>query len=127
MARKEEIRTADAHEWDRPFSQAIAHGDTLYLSGQVGADRDGNIVEGGIRGEAEQLFDNIEAVLSAAGSSLGDVLKATVFLTDIGDYDAFNEVYAGFVRWGRAMSEERYRAVADGACARFPVEELAGP
>jgi 2-iminobutanoate/2-iminopropanoate deaminase len=81
-----------------PFSQGIVHGDTVYTSGQVGVDPEtGEVVEGGIRAETRQTMENVAAILEAAGSSLDNAIKATVFLNDIDEFDEFNEVYGEFV------------------------------
>ena len=78
-----------------PYSQAIAAGDTLYLSGQIAIDpAAGRIVATDIAGQAEQCCRNVEAVLAAAGASMADVVNTTCFLADIADFKAFNEVYA---------------------------------
>ena len=78
-----------------PYSQAIAAGDTLYLSGQIAIDpAAGRIVATDIAGQAEQCCRNVEAVQAAAGASMADVVKTTCFLADIADFKAFNEVYA---------------------------------
>lgn len=94
-----EIRTQDAPTFDEfPFSQAIEHDGMVYLSGNVPLDPEtGEFVEGGIAAEAEQVMENIEAVLDAADSSLDRVVKATVFITDVDDFEAFNEVYKEYV------------------------------
>ena len=77
-----------------PFSEAVRVGDVLYLSGQIGtAPGTGALVPGGIGPEAVQTLDNIKAVLERHGSSLDRVVKCTVFLADIRDWPAFNEVY----------------------------------
>lgn len=78
-----------------PFSEAVRSGDLLFLSGQIGTvPGAGNaLAKGGIQAEAEQTLRNIRAVLERHGASMGDVVKCTVFLTDIGDWPAFNEVY----------------------------------
>jgi len=91
----EHIETSDAYTSAAPYSQAVTHGDIVYTAGQVGIDPDtGDPVDGGIEAEAEAIFDNVEAILAAAGTSLDDVVSVTVFFTDFGDFDAFNEVYA---------------------------------
>jgi 2-iminobutanoate/2-iminopropanoate deaminase len=80
-----------------PFSTAVRVGDMLYLSGQVGTRPGTNeLVEGGIDAETQQTLENIEAVLAYAGSSLDSVVKCTVFLADIADYQAMNAVYRTF-------------------------------
>jgi 2-iminobutanoate/2-iminopropanoate deaminase len=76
------------------FSPAIITGDLVYTSGQIGVDsKTGQIVEGGIEAQTEQVFRNLEAVLEAAGSSIEHVVKATVFLADMNDYNTMNELY----------------------------------
>ena len=77
-----------------PFSQAVRAGDFLFLSGQVGLDSAGKLVEGGVTAQAEQIFVNLGAVLDAAGKSFADVVRAGVFLTDMADFAALNAVYA---------------------------------
>lgn len=77
-----------------PYSQAIAHGGLVFVSGQVGVDPGGNMVEGGIAEQTEQVMRNLSAILEAAGTSLQNVVKATIFLADLGDFQAMNEVYA---------------------------------
>ncbi len=80
-----------------PFSDAVRVGDVLYLSGQIGV-RPGSLelAPGGIRGEARQALENVRAVLERNGSGLDRVFKCTVFLADMADWPAFNEVYVGF-------------------------------
>ena len=76
------------------FSPAIVIGDLVYTSGQIGVDsKTGQIVDGGIEAQTEQVFRNLEAVLTAAGSSIEHVVKATVFLADMNDYNTMNELY----------------------------------
>jgi 2-iminobutanoate/2-iminopropanoate deaminase len=78
-----------------PFSPAVRSGGFLFFSGQVGQDpATGRLVEGGVEAEARQLFRNLSALLEAAGKSFGDVVRAGVFLTDIGDFAAVNRTYA---------------------------------
>jgi 2-iminobutanoate/2-iminopropanoate deaminase len=71
-----------------PFllSQGIRFGELLFISGQAGADDDGNIVEGGFRAQGEQAFRNLRRALEAGGSSLDDVIKVTIFVTDMGNF-----------------------------------------
>jgi 2-iminobutanoate/2-iminopropanoate deaminase len=78
-----------------PFSQAVRGGDAIYLSGQVGADpATGRLVEGGVAAQAEQALRNLAAVLGAAGRTLDDVVRVGVYVADMGDFAAMNEVYA---------------------------------
>jgi 2-iminobutanoate/2-iminopropanoate deaminase len=79
-----------------PFSQAIkAQGVHLYVSGSIGM-QDGQIVQGGIKAQAVQALDNIKAVLEAAGYGFADVVKVNVYLHDMNDFVAMNEVYANY-------------------------------
>jgi 2-iminobutanoate/2-iminopropanoate deaminase len=78
-----------------PFSQAIKVGDFIFFSGQVGLDpTTGKLVAGGIAAESERVFQNLSAVLKAAGKSFDDVARAGVYLTSMGDFAALNGVYA---------------------------------
>ena len=78
-----------------PFSPAVRDGDRVYTSGQVAQDpATGKLVEGGVVAQTEQIFRNVEAILSAANKSFADVVKVNVYLLDIKDFGAMNEVYA---------------------------------
>ena len=80
-----------------PYSAAIAIDKLVFLSGQTPiVPQSGQLVEGGIVEQTEQVIKNLEAVLEAAGSGFGKVIKTTCFLTDMGDFAAFNEVYARY-------------------------------
>jgi 2-iminobutanoate/2-iminopropanoate deaminase len=81
-----------------PYSHAIVAGDLVFCSGQIGLDpASGQLVDGGVTAQAERALRNLAAVLDAAGSSLADVVKCQVFLADIGDFAAVNEVYGDFM------------------------------
>ena len=76
------------------FTPAIVTGDLVFTSGQIGIDaKTGQIVEGGIEAQVEQVFRNLTTVLEAAGSSVDHIVKATVFLADMNDYNTMNELY----------------------------------
>jgi 2-iminobutanoate/2-iminopropanoate deaminase len=78
-----------------PYSQAVAAGGMVFLSGQLALDpATGALVAGGIKEQTEQAFKNIEAILAEAGLTTDNVVKTTVFLADINDFAAMNEVYA---------------------------------
>ena len=79
-----------------PYSRAYRAGDLVFLSGQVALDEAGQVVKGGIERQTRQVLRNIEVVLADAGCSLADVVKTTVWLEDVGDFGAFNKVYAEF-------------------------------
>ncbi len=94
----EEISTDDAPPSIGPFSQGIRDGNRIYVSGQGPVDPEtGEIIDGTIGEQTARTLENIDAVLQAAGRSLDDVVKSTVFVQDMGDYDAINEVYADYV------------------------------
>jgi 2-iminobutanoate/2-iminopropanoate deaminase len=81
-----------------PYSQGVVHGDLVFVSGQLGVDpAGGEMVEGGIGPQTERVLQNVAAVLEAAGSSLANVLNVSIFLVDLGDFAAMNEVYAKHV------------------------------
>ena len=78
-----------------PYAQAVAAGDLVFCSGQVGLDpASGRLVLGGVAAETARALENLAAVLSTAGLGLGDVVKTTVYLVDLADLAAVNEVYA---------------------------------
>lgn len=82
----------------RPFSPAVRVGNMLYLSGQIGttADANGGLITGGIEAETRQTLENIRAVLERTGSSMDRVVKCTVMMADMREWDRMNVVYASF-------------------------------
>jgi len=79
------------------YSQAVRAGNTVYLSGQIPLDPDsGELVTGDIADQIRQVFDNLTAVAEAAGGSLDDAVKLTVYLTDLGHFSAVNEIMAEY-------------------------------
>ena len=94
----EEIRTDAAPTSIGPFSQGIRDGDRIFVSGQGPIDSNsGEVVSDDIGEQTEQTLENVAAVLEAGGSSLNSVVKATVFVTDMENYDAVNEIYEKFM------------------------------
>jgi 2-iminobutanoate/2-iminopropanoate deaminase len=80
-----------------PYSQAIRSGDLLFLSGQIPLDpKTGNLVSGDIEAETRRVMDNLGAVLAAAGAKHENLVKTTIYLTDLGDFVAVNRVYATY-------------------------------
>lgn len=93
------IRTDRAPQAIGPYSQAVEQDGVVYCSGQIGLDPgSGTLVAGGTAPEAEQVLKNLQAVLAAAGLSFEHVLKTTIYLVDLADFTAVNEVYGRFVR-----------------------------
>ena len=104
-----------------PFSQGIEVGGFIYFSGQVGQDpANGKVVEGGIAAETERVFQNLAAVLKAAGKSFDHVVRAGVYLTSIGDYAVLNGIYAKhFSRPFPARTVIAVAALPLGACVEI--------
>ena len=95
--KKEIVRAEKAPQAIGPYSAAVKAGDFVYTAGQLGVDpTSGEFVPGGIQAETRQALENLRAVLEAAGSSLDQVVKTTVFLRDMEDFAAMNEVYGEF-------------------------------
>jgi len=89
------ISTEGAPKAIGPYSQAIQSGDLIFLSGQIPLDpKTGELVSGTIAEETERVLENLKAVLEAAGSDFAHVVRTTIFLTNLGDFSAVNEVYA---------------------------------
>jgi len=94
---KEIISTDKAPAAIGPYSQAIAVNGILYTSGQLPLNPNNmNIVDGGIKEQAEQVLSNLQSVLEASGTHLENVIKTTCFISDLNDFNAFNEVYSQF-------------------------------
>ncbi|MFN7954578.1 MAG: RidA family protein [bacterium] len=108
-----------------PYSQAVKAGGFLFLSGQIPLDpATGEIVAGDVRTQARQVFANLRAVLSAAGLDPAAIVKTTIFLTDMADFGAVNELYAELVGDHRpARSTVAVAALPRGA--RIEVEAIA--
>ena len=99
MSEKRVVRTeaAPAPFQGAPYSQAIAAGEFVFVSGQLGLKPGDTAISGSIEEQTEQVFANLRAILEAAGSGLDRLVKTTVYLTDLGDFAAMNEVYASHV------------------------------
>ena len=93
---KRQIVTSSAPAAMAVYSQAIDAGGFVFCAGQIGIDPVSGELADGVQAQAERALKNLQGVLDAAGLSLSDVVKTTCFLADIGDFQAFNEVYARF-------------------------------
>ena len=111
---------------DFPFSEAVAYGGVLYLSGDIGTESSGKLVEGGIGPESRQTMENIKATLGRHGLGMGDIIKCTVFLADISDWPTFNEIYAGYFEKGRYPARSALAASGLALGARVELECIAG-
>jgi 2-iminobutanoate/2-iminopropanoate deaminase len=122
------INTNDAPKAIGPYEQAIRVGDFVYTAGQIPIDpKTGTFVEGGITDQTRQVLENLKAVLEAAGSSLERVVKATVFLKNMADFAAMNEVYTRYL--GEAKPARSTVAVAElprGALVEIDLVAIAG-
>lgn len=94
---KKEIATNKAPAAIGPYSQAVLIGNTLYTSGQIPIDpATGALVQGGIKEQGTRVFENLKAVLEQAGTDFSKVVKVNVFITDLNDFAALNELYATY-------------------------------
>lgn len=119
------VETDDAPKPVGPYAQAVLVGELVFLAGQIGIDPGtGRLVEGGTRAQLVRVLDNLAAVLRATGHGLGDVVKTTVYLVDLGEMALVNEVYA---RYFPAPHPARatVQVVALPAGARVEVEAVA--
>jgi len=124
----EVIATAKAPPAIGPYSQAKRVGDFLFTAGQVAIDPNtpGRLVPGGIKEQTEQVLKNLSAVLEAGGSQLQDVLKTTVFMADLSEFAAMNEVYAQFFKHNPpARSTVQVAALPLGARVEIEVVAIA--
>jgi 2-iminobutanoate/2-iminopropanoate deaminase len=122
---REIIQTEQAPAAIGPYSQAVKANGLVFASGQIPIDpRSGQFVEGGIKEQTEQVLKNLAAVLEAAGSGLSRVIKTTVFLADMQEFSAMNEVYGDFFK-----DEPPARATVEAARlprdARVEIEAIA--
>ena len=106
------------------FASAVRVGNLLFLSGQIGTDSAGRLVAGGLQAEARQALNNIKGVLEKNGSSLDRVVKCTVFLADMKDYNDFNEIYASYFR-ARKPARSAFGATGLARNARLEIECIA--
>lgn len=96
---KQIIRTDNAPQAIGPYSQAVEHNGTLYISGQIPLDPSTmKLVEGGIKEQTRQVMENIGAILEAAGYTFADVVKSTCLLSDMANFKAMNEVYGEYYK-----------------------------
>jgi 2-iminobutanoate/2-iminopropanoate deaminase len=124
---KEIIQTEHAPQAIGPYSQAVRANGLIFASGQIPTDpQTGQFVAGGIAEQTEQVLKNLQSVLEAAGSGLGSVVKTTVFLIDMQEFAAMNEVYGRFFK-----DQPPARATVEAARlprdARVEIEAIAVP
>jgi 2-iminobutanoate/2-iminopropanoate deaminase len=94
---REMIKTDKAPQAIGPYSQAVKCGNTLYVSGQIYIDPStGELIRGNVAEKVNRVMDNIKAILEAAGMDMNDVIKVTIFLTDMGAFPTVNKAYAAY-------------------------------
>ncbi|MBT9331416.1 RidA family protein [Paracidobacterium acidisoli] len=120
-SQKTAVSTSKAPAAIGPYSQAVRIGNLLYTSGQVALDpASGQMVTGGITEQTVQVLENLKAILEAAGSNLGRVVKTLVFLKNIGDFAAMNAVYGQYLAPEGAVAPARSTVEV----ARLPKDAL---
>jgi 2-iminobutanoate/2-iminopropanoate deaminase len=125
---KKAISTREAPAAIGPYSQAVRAGSTIFCSGQIPLDpKTGQIVAGDISAQTKRVLENIAAVLRAEGLSFEDVVKTTIFLTDLGDFQIVNEIYSSyFTGQPPARSTVQVSALPKGANIEIEVIAVAG-
>lgn len=123
----ESLQTAHAPQAIGPYSQAVKANGMIFCSGQIPLDpATAQVIEGDARAQTERVMRNLQAVLEAAGSSLAQVVKTTVFLADLNDFAAMNEVYAAFFGPNRpARSTVQVARLPRDVCVEIEVIALA--
>lgn len=118
---KSKVSTNGAPAAIGPYSQAVRVGGMVYTSGQIALDpATGNLVDGGIQEQTDRALRNLSAVLEAAGCGLSTVVKTTVFLKDMNDFSAMNEIYARYLAPEGAVAPARSTVQV----ARLPKDSL---
>jgi len=119
MTERTSFSSPDAPHAVGPYSQAIASGDHVFLSGQTPIDpATGALVDADVAGQAERCFDNLAAVLAAAGLTLDDVVKVNVYLTSMDDFAAMNEAYARRFHSAPGSRSSSWRAAPERSPSR---------
>ena len=125
---KKIISTTEAPAAIGPYSQAIRAGSTIYCSGQIPLDpKTGQIISGGIDKQTRRVLDNITALLKAEGLGFENIVKTTIFLTNLGDFQTVNEIYGSYFKsQPPARSTVQVSALPRGANVEIEVIALAG-
>ena len=120
------ISTPDAAQAIGPYSQAIKAGGLIFTSGQIALKPGGEFVAGGVEAQTRQVLKNLAAILKEAGATLQDAVKTTIFLVDMGDFAAVNEIYAAaFGEHKPARSTVQVAKLPKGALVEIEVIALA--
>jgi 2-iminobutanoate/2-iminopropanoate deaminase len=124
---KKIISTSEAPAAVGPYSQAVRAGSTIYCAGQIPLDpKSGQIVSGDIAGQTRRVLDNVTAVLKAEGLTFENIVKTTIFLTDLADFQAVNETYGSYFKsQPPARSTVQVSALPKGANVEIEVIAVA--
>ena len=124
----ERVKTDQAPAPIGPYEQAVRVGDLLFASGQVAIDpATGKMIEGDVAAQSRRVLENLKAVLEAGGSSLGRVVKVTVYLTDMADFPRVNEVYAQYLGAAKpARATVAVKALPAGAAVEMDAVAVRG-
>ena len=122
------ISTSEAPAAVGPYSQAVRIGSTIYCAGQIPLDpKSGQIVSGDIAAQTRRVLDNVAAILKAEGLTFDNIVKTTIFLTNLGDFQTVNEVYGSYFRnQPPARSTVQVSALPKGANVEIEVIAVAG-
>jgi 2-iminobutanoate/2-iminopropanoate deaminase len=125
---KKIISTSEAPAAIGPYSQGVRVGSTIYYSGQIPLDpKTGQVVSGGIDVQAHRVMENIAGLLKAEGLGFENIVKTTIFLADIGDFQAVNEIYGGYFKQAPpARSTVQAGALPKGVRIEIEVIAVAG-
>ncbi|AOZ93748.1 RidA family protein [Paenibacillus crassostreae] len=115
--KKEVIQTNEAPQAIGPYSQAVKVGDLLFTSGQLGIDPSTGLFPASVEDQTKQSLNNVKAIIEAAGGNMNQVVKSTVFLQDMNDFQVVNEIYSGYFA-------EPYPARSAVQVARLPKDGL---
>ncbi len=111
----EKIHTANAPEAIGPYSQAVKIGNMIFTSGQIALTPSGEFLDEDVKIQTKQVCENLKAVLKAAGADINNVVKTTIFLADINDFGAVNEVYGEYFSHKPARSTVAVKDLPKGA------------
>jgi 2-iminobutanoate/2-iminopropanoate deaminase len=111
----QKIHTSNAPEAIGPYSQAIKVGNIIFTSGQIALTPNGDFLDSDIKTQTKQVCENLKAVLEAAGAKIENVVKTTIFLSDINDFAAVNEVYGEYFSHKPARSTVAVKELPKGA------------
>ncbi|MBD3238737.1 MAG: reactive intermediate/imine deaminase [Candidatus Moranbacteria bacterium] len=113
---KKIIQTSKAPKAIGPYSQAVLANGFVFLSGQIGLKPDGNLTTGGVKEQTQQIMKNLSAILSQVGLNFNNLVKTTIFLTDLANFDSVNQIYGQyFPKQPPARSTVEVKALPKGA------------